>query len=185
MQQQPLQLLVTRTGCDKNILTPDDTVLVGRDGKALAGEAGKPSAEALLHATVATLTRAGAVLHTHTVWSTLLSQHYCEEGGLTITGYEMQKGLEGVETHLAELFVPVVENSQDMSVLSSSIVELMAEWPSAYGFLIAGHGLYTWGSTLAQARRHVEIFEFLFECVGRKTQFDMDAHMRGGAGAWP
>ena len=86
----------------------------------------------------------------------------------------MLKGLDGVDTHEAEVFVPVVENSQDMHALSTRVVELLAEWPSANGFLIGGHGLYTWSRTIEDARRHVEIFEFLFECVGRKTRFDLD-----------
>ncbi len=36
---------------------------------------------------------------------------------------------------------------------------------AAHGFLIAGHGLYAWGRDVAEARRHVEGFEFLCECL--------------------
>jgi methylthioribulose-1-phosphate dehydratase len=36
-----------------------------------------------------------------------------------------------------------------------------------HGFLLAKHGLYTWGRDLAEARRHIEIHEFLFEVVAR------------------
>ena len=36
--------------------------------------------------------------------------------------------------------------------------------PDVHGYLIAGHGLYTWGRTVDDALRHVEAFEFLFEC---------------------
>lgn len=172
LQDDPIHLLITRSGCDKARLTSEDLVIVGRDGKAVAGETRQPSAEALLHATVAAVTRARAVLHVHSVWNTLLSEHYLAAGGFVITGYEMLKGLEGVDTHRAEVFVPVVANSQDMAALSAYALELLAEWPSTNGFLIAGHGLYTWGSTLADAQRHVEVFEFLFECVGRKARLD-------------
>lgn len=170
----PLQLLITRSRCDKGRLTPEDTVLVGVDGKALPGESGNPSAEALLHTTIATLTGARSVLHTHSIWGTLLSRHYCDAGGFVLTGYEMLKGIEGIDTHRAEVFVPVVENTQDMRRLASQIVELHAEWPNAAGFLISGHGLYTWGESIGFAQRHVEIFEFLFECVGRTLRLDTE-----------
>jgi methylthioribulose-1-phosphate dehydratase len=49
--------------------------------------------------------------------------------------------------------------------------------PPGHGFLLSRHGLYTWGRDLAEARRHVEIFEFLFECVARNRSL--------GAGATP
>jgi methylthioribulose-1-phosphate dehydratase len=32
------------------------------------------------------------------------------------------------------------------------------------GYLIAGHGLYAWGRDLAEARRHLEAFEFMLAC---------------------
>ncbi|MET1163044.1 MAG: class II aldolase/adducin family protein, partial [Pseudoxanthomonas sp.] len=31
-------------------------------------------------------------------------------------------------------------------------------------YLIDGHGLYAWGRDMAEARRHLEAFEFLFHC---------------------
>ena len=181
LQDDPIQLLVSRSGCDKRRLSPEDMVIVGLDGQAVEGEPLKPSAESLLHATIAAVTRARAVLHVHSVWNTLLSEHYCQAGGFVLTGYEMLKGLEGIDTHLAEVFVPVVENSQDMQALSAAAVELHAEWPSAHGFLIGGHGLYTWGSSLEDAQRHVEVFEFLFECVGRKARLGSPPGARTGS----
>ncbi|MEC8305131.1 MAG: class II aldolase/adducin family protein [Planctomycetota bacterium] len=30
------------------------------------------------------------------------------------------------------------------------------------------HGLYTWGKDIDEARRHIEVYEFLFECLARK-----------------
>ena len=34
----------------------------------------------------------------------------------------------------------------------------------APGYLIRGHGLYTWGRDVAEALRHLEAFDFLFTC---------------------
>jgi methylthioribulose-1-phosphate dehydratase len=111
--------------------------------------------------------QAGAVLHTHSVWSTILSDTHAPDGGVAIEGYEMLKGLAGVNTHQHREWLPIVENSQDMNTLAENIKGLLNDHPGAHGFLLRRHGLYTWGSSLAQAKRHVEILEFLLEAVGR------------------
>jgi methylthioribulose-1-phosphate dehydratase len=37
-------------------------------------------------------------------------------------------------------------------------------YPDCVGYLIRGHGLYTWGARMSDALRQIEAFEFLFEC---------------------
>jgi methylthioribulose-1-phosphate dehydratase len=167
----PFRLLITQSGRNKRHLDIPDLMVVGPGGKPLEGQPGKPSAEALLHYAIIRLTGAGSVLHTHSVWNTLLGEHFRDSGGLTITGYEMLKGLEGVSTHEAHVRVPILPNSQDMNYLSILLENLLTGQPGLHGVLIAGHGLYTWGDSVEQAQRHVEIFEFLFELVGRRTPF--------------
>ena len=127
------------------------------------------SAEALLHVEIVRARGAGAVLHTHSIWSTLLSDRFGDAGGFAIEGYEMLKGLEGVRSHEHREWLPIVENDQDMTRLSRVVRSVLDEQPAAHGFLLRGHGLYTWGADLPQAVRHVEILEFLLEVVGRKS----------------
>ena len=165
----PLQLLITRADCDKSRLSPEDCVLVGVDGRALDGEFQQPSVEALLHTTVATLTNANAVLHTHSVWNTLLGRHFLAAGGLTVQDFGLLRGLDNRDHPDPPVFVPVLENTRDGAALANRVKDILAEWPGAIGFLISGHGLYTWGSSVTEARHHVETLEFLFECVGRTT----------------
>ncbi len=173
LSHEPLRLLLTRSGADKRHLTPDDLMVVGPGGKAVEGETRKPSAEAELHSRIVALTGAGSVLHVHSVPNTLLGEHFAGRGGFTLRGYEMLKGLEGITTHEAEVFVPILRNRQDMAPLSEEIGTILAERPGLHGFLLAGHGLYTWGESLSQAHRHVEIFEFLFDCAARRTQLEV------------
>ena len=97
----------------------------------------------------------------------MLSDLYASDGGIRIEGYEMLKGLQGVNTHEHSEWVPIIENSQDMSALAETIGKTLNEHKAAHGFLLRRHGLYSWGDTLAQARRHVEILEFLLETIGR------------------
>ena len=169
--REPLRLLITPSGATKYRLSPEDLVVVDGDGRAVAGETGRPSAETGLHCRIARLTGAGSVLHTHSVPGTLLGEHFRGAGGFRITGYEMLKGLEGIDRHEAEVFVPVLPNSQDIPRLCRGLESVHREHPRLRGFLLAAHGLYTWGQDLDQARRHLEVFEFLFECLARRTPF--------------
>ncbi len=165
--RQPLRLLITPSGLDKAALNARHFLEIDGDCNVLRGSR-KPSAEALLHLAVARVRRAGAILHTHSVWSTLLSDLHAAEGGLAISGYEMLKGLEGVKTHEHREWLPIVENSQDIPALAASIEAVLRSHPDSHGFLLRAHGLYTWGEDVAQARRHVEILEFLLEVLGRR-----------------
>lgn len=172
LAREPLRLLITRSGVHKRHLAPEDLMILGPGGRPAEGETARPSAEALLHERIVEATGAGSVLHVHSVPDTLLGEHFAARGGFVLRGYEMQKGLEGIATHEAEVFVPVLGNSQDMPALAGEVGRLLAERPGLHGFLLAGHGLYAWGASLEQAHRHVEIFEFLFECAARRTRFE-------------
>ena len=169
VSRDPVRLLITPSGLDKGKLTPDDLLLVGPHGRPVDGAAGKPSAETALHLAVREASGAGAILHTHSVWNTLLGENFLPRGELRLTGYEMLKGIEGIDTHSAELVVPIVENSQDVPQLAEAMQLLIRKTPDLRGLLIAGHGLYAWGRSLDQAYRHLEIFEFLFELAGRRV----------------
>lgn len=179
VSRKPLELLVTASGKDKSALSREDFVRVDAAGKVLDGSDRRSSAETLLHCTIAELVPSvGAVLHTHSPWGTILSGADLPPGqgvaSLRIAGYEMLKGLEGITTHDTHEDVPIFANTQDMRELAARIRARFAGLdfaaagrPPVHGFLIARHGLYTWGRDLAEARRHIEIFEFLFECVAR------------------
>ena len=166
LSREPMRLAITATGLDKGSLTAEHFLEMDHTAKVVRGE-GKPSAEALLHIAIVRGLNAGAVLHTHSVWSTVLSGTFASQGGLALEGYEMLKGLEGVRTHQHREWLPILENSQDMVELSQRVTKVLRENPGLHGFLLRGHGLYTWGSSLQEAKRHVEILEFLMEVVVR------------------
>jgi len=166
LARKPLRLAITTSGVDKALLTPAEFLEIDSNASVVRG-VGKPSAEALLHITLVRVRGAGAVLHTHSVWSTILSDVFAAQGGLSIMAYEMLKGLDGVTTHEHREWLPIFENSQDMVALSRTIETIFQRHPNSHGFLLRRHGLYTWGRDLAEARRHVEILEFLLEVLGR------------------
>jgi methylthioribulose-1-phosphate dehydratase len=173
VSRKPLTLAITASAVSKGAIAANDVVVIGPNATVVGPRgprrkpSGRPSAEALLHVTVARVRHAGAVLHTHSIWGTILSDVHAREGGLTIAGYEMLKGLEGVTTHEHAEWLPILENDQNMERLARQVEATLQRFPAAHAFLLRQHGLYTWGDDLAQARRHVEILEFLFEASGR------------------
>ena len=166
VSRDPLRLAITASGVDKGALSPNQIIEIGADGRVVTG-LGRPSAEASLHLAVARARGAGAVLHTHSIWSTILSEDAGEDR-LGIEGYEMLKGLDGVATHQHHEWLPILENTQDWAAAVPQVEAMLKREPKAHGFLIRRHGLYTWGRDLTEAKRQLEALEFLFEVMGRK-----------------
>jgi methylthioribulose-1-phosphate dehydratase len=181
VSRRPFRLAITASGHDKRTLRPAQIVTVDAGGKPI-GRRGRPSGETLLHLTIARVRGAGAVMHTHSVWSTLLSDWYGDAGGLHVEGYEMLKGLEGVTSHEHREWIPILENDQDMPRLAEVLRDTLARQPETHAVLLRRHGLYTWGETLAGAERHVEILEFLFETLARRARYD--GEKQDGGARW-
>lgn len=157
------RFLVTASGRDKGRLTASDFVIVGDDGRVLDG-AGQPSAETALHLQLyRRRPEVGAVLHTHSPTQTVASRLFAGAGAIHFAGYELLKAFSGIDTHLAELALPVVPNSQDMAEIARR-VELFLSDPFCFGYLIEGHGLYAWGRDPREALRHLEAWDFLIHC---------------------
>src|SRR6266851_2820799 len=180
--REPLRLLITPSGVDKGAVRGEHMVAVDAGGRLLGGQeaagGGRPSAETSLHLAIVRARGARAVSHTHSVWSTLLSDASSAAGGLAIEGYEMLKGLRGVTTHAHREWLPIIENTQDWAAESPRVESLLREQTHVHGLLIRRHGLYTWGSDLDELKRHLEVLEFLLEVVGRSR----DGH---GGQTWP
>jgi methylthioribulose-1-phosphate dehydratase len=174
VSHDPFCMAITSTGSDKGSLTPDQLVRVDANGSLTEGQ-GQPSAETALHVLVVRVCEAGAVLHTHSVWSTIISDLHARQGGVWIEGYEMLKGLEGVSSHKHREWLPIIENDQDMARLAGWVETMLSQHPDVHGFLLRRHGLYTWGEDLAHAKRHLEILEFLLEVIVRRYASAMSA----------
>ena len=159
LDRDPLRVAVTVSGLDKGELTSADVVVVDEDGAAIADQPRPdlpPSAEAALHARIAAVTGADAVVHVHAMAAVLAGHWYPE--GVPLRDLEMLKGI-GRAAHDETVVIPVVPNSQDMD-------EIAGAWTPRWdgrtpAFVVARHGMYAWGRDLAQARHHTEIVEFL------------------------
>ncbi|WP_111496690.1 methylthioribulose 1-phosphate dehydratase [Marinobacter bohaiensis] len=155
---------ITVSGRHKGQLAAGDIMVVDLDGRPVQS-ATKASAETLLHTVLyRQFPEVGVVLHTHSVNATVLSRALADAGRLELRDYELQKAFPGISTHETALTVPIFDNTQEIDALSRETADWFAAHPEQPGYLIRGHGLYTWGKTMADCLRHVEAFEFLFAC---------------------
>ena len=157
------EALLTVSGKHKGQLGLDDVLATDLSGNSL--EPGKkPSAETLLHTQLYSWRpEIGAVLHTHSVNATVLSRLTPGES-IEFENYELQKAFSGVSTHESTVRVPIFDNDQDIKRLAAKVQPWLDAHPDCAGYLIRGHGLYTWGARMSDALRQIEAFEFLFEC---------------------
>jgi methylthioribulose-1-phosphate dehydratase len=154
---------ITVSGRDKGKLTEADIMVVDFDGKAV-GSDHAPSAETLLHTQLyKRFPEIGCVLHTHSQAQTIASRLFSGAGHVHFEGYELLKAFAGNTTHDTAIDIPVLPNTQDMHTLAAQ-VDALLDQQCMWGYLIDGHGLYAWGRDMAEARRHLEAFEFLLGC---------------------
>ncbi len=152
---------ITRSGIDKGTIDSQGVAAVAIDAPLPPGL----SAETPLHlARYRADPKIGAVFHVHTIAATVLSRLAAGQGGVRTHGYEMHKALAGFSSHESAVEIPVFGNDQDTLKLAAEIEQRLGRDTAVPGYLIAGHGLYAWGATAAQARRHVEGIEFLLAC---------------------
>jgi len=166
------RIFITASGLDKGAITPDDLLEIDIHCAVIAG-VGKPSAETSLHGVIYrefgnSESGPTAIFHVHTIWNTLLSDRFAAAGALPLENYELLKALSGVATHEHRELVPILENSQDYGALAQKLEATLASHPGSHGVLLRRHGLYTWGESVAGARRHLEALEFLFEVEARR-----------------
>ncbi len=156
-------IAITVSGKDKGRLTEADIMVVDRKGKAVQTDL-RPSAETLLHTQIYDqFSDVNCVLHTHSPTQTISSRLYEPQKQIRLEGYELLKAFSGNATHEMAVNLPVFSNSQDMHELAKRVAPHLTAGP-IWGYLIAGHGLYAWGKNIAEARRHIEAFEFLLHC---------------------
>lgn len=160
-------IFISRTGLDKSkFKLTQPLVLIDKQGKVITPESARPSAETALHLLLYENPACNVVLHIHSIAATVLSRYYFEDlqqDRICLGGWELLKGLRGVDTHETQVYLPIFQNAQDIPQLAADIRPCLQKQPDTFGFLLAGHGLYIWGNDLSEARRHTETFQFLLE----------------------
>ncbi|NQY79350.1 MAG: methylthioribulose 1-phosphate dehydratase [Candidatus Caenarcaniphilales bacterium] len=162
------KILITQSGKDKGKLTSKDLMEIDYSGKAL-NPSEKPSAETLLHTQIYSIfSEANFISHFHSSSSAVLSKVLLKKGinEVKLNDFELLKALSGVSTHEHTEIIPIFANDQDIARLASKILNTLKEASSSnktHAYILAGHGLYTWGKTKAEAIRHVDAINTLIE----------------------
>ncbi|MCK9619603.1 MAG: methylthioribulose 1-phosphate dehydratase [Methylobacter sp.] len=154
-------IAITVSGKHKGRLQLDDIMLIDADANSLDGK--KPSAETLLHTTLyKRFPEVQSVLHPHSINATLCSRLFKSE--IALEDYELLKALAGIDTHESRVVIPIFANDQNILRLAGQVEQYMDQHGAIYAYIIAGHGLYTWGGSVQETLRHLEALEFLFDC---------------------
>ena len=154
-------IAITVSGRHKGRLQADDIMRINSDAAALDGK--QASAEAVLHtALYKRYPDSQAVLHPHTLNATLVSRLFGPE--IVLENYELLKALRGIITHESRVVVPIFANDQNIPRLAERVERYLDRHVDCYGYIIAGHGLYTWGNSVQETLRHLEALDFLFDC---------------------
>jgi methylthioribulose-1-phosphate dehydratase len=157
-------IAITTSGKHKGHLKAEDIMLIDSDANSLDGK--KPSAETLLHTSLyKRYSSIKAILHPHSINSILVSKLYSNP--IVLSDYELLKAFNGITTHESRIEIPVFANDQDITRLAKVIDKYMEKIEICFGYIIAGHGLYTWGTSIPEALRHLEALDYLFDCEVR------------------
>lgn len=158
--------LVSESGVDKSGFVEENLLWVdqqtGALEPALAAQGKKASDETLIHLGIYKVTNANCVLHSHLLESLLFAELHPKSEVIWLEGMELLKGFAGVKTHEAKVPLFCFENTQDIGALSARIEADLAQAPQTFGLLLRGHGLYVWGASVKEAKRHLEVFDYLF-----------------------
>jgi methylthioribulose-1-phosphate dehydratase len=154
---------ITVSGRHKGRLVPADVMVLGLDGTPRGP--GTPSYETALHlALYARDAAIGAVVHGHSVAATVLSRLAGE--AITLAGYELLKVLGASPEPDRAVRLPVFDNDQDIAGLAPRVMAGLGPLPA---YVLRGHGVYAWGSTMDQAMDRLEAVEFILACVLAET----------------
>jgi methylthioribulose-1-phosphate dehydratase len=155
---------VTASGKHKGELTDNDVILIDSKGMPLNPKE-RPSAEVGVHLAIYDVfEEVQAVVHHHSLNAVVISQIHKDNSCLKTKGYEIHKAFSGITTHDSTLTIPIFENSQHIQTLANQVQAYLIDHPDTYGFILHGHGFYTWGKDMKEVKHRIEAFEYLLEC---------------------
>ncbi len=157
-------ITITTSGKSKGQLDYNDFIEIDINANPISDSLSRPSAETLLHTQIYKFFgSATAVFHIHSINSVVISKLFADAKEVKLKNYELLKALSGIKTHQHIETVPIFRNTQNIKLLAAEVDEYMQINPEIHGYLIEGHGLYSWGTSSQEALRHIEVFETLFE----------------------
>jgi methylthioribulose-1-phosphate dehydratase len=166
-QTAPEMALVSESGIEKSLFTEEHFLPLNIETREMdpsyVEAQRKSSDETDIHLAIYKHTKANCVLHSHMLDSLLFADLFKGKQFATITGLELLKGFKGIKSHDEIIEIPIFENTQDIRALSEIIPPFLKNSINNYGLLLRGHGIYVWGDRVESAKRHLEVFEYIFK----------------------
>jgi methylthioribulose-1-phosphate dehydratase len=119
---------------------------------------------------------ARSVVHSHALAAVLTADLAPDADHVAIRDLEMLKGIRGVANRDVHL-VPLIRNTPHESELVEQLRAVLADprFEHSFAVLVADHGAYIWGDDVWEAKRHTEVYHFLFEAtVARRDRHKED-----------
>ncbi len=163
----PNMAMVSESGIDKSKFTEDNFIPVNYNSREMDSEykalGKKSSDETDIHLTIYQVTSANCVLHSHMLDALLFAALFPGEDFAVIKDLELLKAFKGIKTHEVEIKIPMFENTQDIRNLAEEVKPAILSQPNNYGLILKGHGIYIWGDSVEEAKKHLEVFEYIFK----------------------
>ena len=165
-------LLLAPTGVHKERVRTNDFFTVDpADGRILAtpdDPSLRPSECKSIFAMAARERGARSVVHSHALSAVLAADIAIGQSAdhVAIRDLEMLKGIRGVANRDVHL-LPVIRNTPREAELTEQLARVLADprFASSFAVVVADHGAYIWGDDVWEAKRHTEVYHFLFEAV--------------------
>ena len=163
-------LLLAPTGVHKERVGVDDFFTVDiRDGSVLRrppDETLRPSECNSIFCLAARERGARSVVQSHALSAVLAGDLAGDADHVAIRDLEMLKGIRGVGNRDVHL-LPVIRNTQREPELVEQMTRVLDDprFAAAFSIVVADHGAYIWGDDVMEAKRHTEVYHFLFEAV--------------------
>jgi methylthioribulose-1-phosphate dehydratase len=177
-------LFLAPTGVHKELVRPTDFFVVSPwDGSVLREPQThglRPSECNSIFCLIARERGARSVAHSHGLQAVLAADVADGADHIAISDLEMLKGVTGL-TNQDDHLVPVINNTAREPELVAGLRTILADprFASAQAVLVRDHGAYIWGDDIWVAKRHVEVYHFLFEAtVARRDRQARDRQLK-------
>lgn len=155
---------VSESGFDKSTFTEMNFIPVDIHSvkKIIESDTRKTSDETEVHLAIYRKTNANCVLHSHMQSALLFCDLHKGKAFADIKNLELLKGFSGIKTHDISIQIPIFENTQDITTLSKVIEPSLTLDQNCYAILLQGHGIYVFGKSVKETKKHLEVFEYIF-----------------------
>lgn len=169
------EVLIAPTGVHKERVIPQDLFVVdSRSGKVIRPPRNRSlrlSECSPIFCTLIDRQGAGSVMHSHALSAVLAADLAGPGDPVVFESLEMLKGLRGA-SNLDKHPVPVIHNTTREPDLLEQIHRVMdqTDFSRSFAILVRDHGAYIWGEDVWEAKRHAEVYHFLFQATVARRQ---------------